>query len=367
MDRTGHATHNVDALANLKQHVCDSGEVLHELLTSLQKEDDRLLEIKCGLEFTWDAFQVPLGQQSTDYFPFILFGLKFNGKKLKSDAQRQRREKIAAAFRRMVLGIDGRLHLSVFKSQDYEEGTFLVFDLEKCLDLVKSSVGPKLFEKGASNEVKSALEGIQTRLMEFHEKNDIQCQGFVKMFIDIILKKVYNAKRKRRAQALTSAPYWKVLHNHIRTTQGVKAKLVQDPEVFACKKYIMILLHEAGVVSRQVFEGFLKNSTAQVQSGSPINGPKTPNEGEVCPSNGPLLPLAQFQRMNGDARYNTKEIPQSLATGEAEPREGYFVYLADVNPQFMSRNDGCPFHPHTGADDIMFWSNLLDHGSGYLS
>ena len=335
MDRTGNAAYNMDALANLKQRVCDSGEALHGLLTSLQREDDRLLEIKCGLEFTWDAFQVPLGQQSTDYFPFILFGLKFNGKKLKSDAQRQRREKIAAAFRRMVLGINGRLHLSVFKSQDYEEGTFLVFDLEKCLDLVKSSVGPKLFEKGASNEVKSALEGIQTRLMEFHEKNDIQCQGFVKMFIDIILKKVCDAIRKRSNQ-ISAPSYWAVLHNHINNTRRAKADDSKDPENFAYKRSIMILLHEAGVVSPRSFARFSGNSKtiSQVICGNQScigsNGPDTPNEDEMNPRNGQLSPL-QVHCTNDDTCY----------------------LRSDLNGQPVPSNYGHSFQPLTGEEEAL--------------
>ena len=45
---------------------------------------------------------------------------------------------------------------------------------------------PYLFEKKASNEVASALEGIRTRLMEHQKADEIQCQGFVKMLIAIL-------------------------------------------------------------------------------------------------------------------------------------------------------------------------------------
>eukprot|EP00890_Picochlorum_soloecismus_P003888 jgi/Picsp_1/44/NSC_00044-R1_---NA--- len=353
MEGSGNATQ--DALANLKQYVCDSGEVLSELLTILQKEDDRLLEIKCGLEITWDAFKVPEEKRRIESFPFILFELKFNGKKLDNNAQSKRRRKIATSFRKMVQKIDVRLHVSVFKSRGNER-SFLAFDLDKSLDLVTSSLDPHLFEKSASNEVKSALEGIQTRLMEHHKADEIQCQGFIKMFITIILKQVffYHKKHFRKRAAPKCL---QILYDHVDNTP--RAKPVEDikPDLLACKKYIMILLHQAGVVSDQIFKGFYENpkATDQEQSGSPINGPETPNEGEVNPRNGHLSFHFQVQSMHDDIGCIINGIPEPMTTGEAEPMEEDPVALVNDNPRSMPWNDGYPSQPQTGEENILIW------------
>ena len=344
MDRNGNASQDVDALAKL-QHVSGSKQSLSELLATLKKADDRLLDIECGLECTWNAFKVPVRQQSTDSFPLILFELKFNGDKLLTrKAQGKRYEKMTSSFRNIVQKIDGRLYTSVFRNQGNDERSFLAFDLDKCLGLVKSSLGPQHFEEGVSNEVKSAFEDIRARLMKYQKADDVQCQGCVKMLITIILKNVFDDYKKlfRKNKA---PPHLQVLHNHINNTQRAKTEKT-NPKLYAYKKSIMVLLHEAGVVSPNVFAKFSGNSMtiSQVQSGHVTIGPNTPSEGEILPTNGQLSTF-QVQSMNDDTLClridNGKPMPSNYGhsfqplTGE---EEGQIIRCDDSVFEFLQQD-----------------------------
>jgi hypothetical protein len=166
--------------------------------------------------------------------------------------------------------------------------------------------------------------------MRSHNKEHPQYRGFIKMFITIILKEVFD-EYKSEANANVAPPHLQVLHNHLNNTQRSKQE-GQRPELYVYKKYIMILLHEAGVVSPDSFAKFSGDSseTTQMKSGSLTHGPDTPSEGEIHPMNGQLSPL-QVHCTNNDT-----------------------CYLRSDNGQPVPSNHGHYFQPLTGEEEVPF-------------